>query len=217
MNKHVYNDWYSGEYLNRIAFPLGGIGAGMICLEGTGAISHVSVRHKMEIFNEPCTFSALCVKGKQDPVAKVLEGQVPGWKIFGKPETGNGAAGTSYGLPRFGKSSFLARFPFATIKLADSDIPLDVEITGWSPFIPGDSDSSSLPAAALEYTFTNPTKETIEAVFSFNTKNFLAVGDGGDAVGPFKNGFVLRQKNPREQSERDGEFAIFVQDDRGRG
>ena len=27
---------YTGDHLNRIAFPLGGLGAGMVCLEGTG-------------------------------------------------------------------------------------------------------------------------------------------------------------------------------------
>ena len=30
-----------GERLDRIAFPVGGIGAGMISLEGTGALSQV--------------------------------------------------------------------------------------------------------------------------------------------------------------------------------
>ena len=35
-----YNGSYSGPHLNRVAFPIGGIGAGMICLEGTGAFSH---------------------------------------------------------------------------------------------------------------------------------------------------------------------------------
>src|SRR5581483_6296115 len=34
-----FNSCYEGEYLNQVAFPLGGIGAGMICLEGTGALS----------------------------------------------------------------------------------------------------------------------------------------------------------------------------------
>jgi len=37
-----YNGLYTGENLTRIGFPMGGIGAGMICLEGTGALSHVS-------------------------------------------------------------------------------------------------------------------------------------------------------------------------------
>ena len=53
----------TGEYLNRIAFPLGGIGAGIFCIEGTGAISHMSVRNRPEIFNEPCTFAAIHVRG----------------------------------------------------------------------------------------------------------------------------------------------------------
>jgi hypothetical protein len=44
-----YNGPYFGPYLNRVAFPIGGIGAGMVCLEGTGAISHVSVRNKPEV------------------------------------------------------------------------------------------------------------------------------------------------------------------------
>ena len=47
----AYSSPYTGKYLNRIAFPIGGIGAGMICLEGCGAISHVSVRNFMEFFN----------------------------------------------------------------------------------------------------------------------------------------------------------------------
>jgi len=106
-----YNGPYEGPHLSRIAFPIGGIGAGMICLEGTGAISHVSVRNRMQVFNEPCSFAALSVKRAKANVAKVLEGPVPAWKVFGAPNTGNGAARTSFGLPRFDQASFRARFP----------------------------------------------------------------------------------------------------------
>mgnify|MGYP001828009464 FL=1 len=81
-----FNTTYSGERLNRIAFPLGGIGAGMICLEGTGAISHVSVRHKPDVFNEPFMFAAIAVKGLENG-ARILEGPVPGRKLFGAPYT----------------------------------------------------------------------------------------------------------------------------------
>ena len=37
IRKHEFNGVYEGPYLNRIAFPLGGIGAGMVCLEGNGS------------------------------------------------------------------------------------------------------------------------------------------------------------------------------------
>ena len=78
-SRRNYNDHYTNNYLNRVAFPMGGMGAGMICLEGTGALSHVSIKNKPEIFNEPGIFAAIAVKGLAIG-AKVLEGPVPDWK-----------------------------------------------------------------------------------------------------------------------------------------
>ena len=86
-SRRAYNAEYAGEYLNQVALPMGGIGAGMICLEGTGALSHVSLRNHPDVFNEPCVFAAISVKGKQ-PVARVLEGPVPTRKLFGATGTG---------------------------------------------------------------------------------------------------------------------------------
>jgi hypothetical protein len=126
-----FNGPYREENLNRLAFPLGGIGAGMVCLEGNGTISHVSVRNTPDVFNEPFMFSAISVKDYPKS-AKVLEGPLPSWKIFGGPGAGNGAGGTSYGFPRFEKAFFVSRFPFGTVYLEDEDMPLSVQIAGWS-------------------------------------------------------------------------------------
>src|SRR5260370_1230847 len=169
----TYNVEYTGAYLNQVAFPLGGIGAGMICLEGTGALSHDSLRNRPEVFHEPCVFGAIAIQGKP-ALARVLEGPVPARKLFGSPGAANGAGGATYGLPRFAGAVFKARFPFATITLSDDTLPLRVALTGWSPFEPGDADNSSLPVAALEDRFTNHGKEAVEAVFSFSAKNFMA-------------------------------------------
>jgi len=206
-----FNGIYSGEYLNRTAFPIGGIGAGMMCLEGTGAISHVSLGNEPEIFNEPCTFAAISVKGIKNG-AKVLEGPVPKWKIFGSPGTGNGAVGASFGLPRFDETSFLARFPFGIVTLEDKDLPFDVEITGWSPFIPGDADNSSLPVGALEYHFRNRSDKEIKAVFSWNAKNFMKKGKG-NSIKPVENGFILHQDGTEENPEYESDFAVFIEGD----
>src|SRR6476646_6081206 len=164
-NTRPYNTPYHNEYLNRVAFPIGGIGTGMFCLEGTGAISHMSIRNKPDIFNEPSLFSAIHVRGVKNGV-KVLEGPVPDWKMFGQRGTGNGAAGSTYGLPRFESAEFKTEFPFALINLKDKDLPLKVNIRGWSPFIPTEEDDSSLPVGAIEYTFTNTGKAAVDAVFS---------------------------------------------------
>jgi uncharacterized protein (DUF608 family) len=167
-NKRAYNGPYRGEELNHVAFPLGGIGAGMVCLEGTGALSHVSLRGQPDVFHEPMMFAALCVAGREK-TARVLEGPVPAWKHFfpwdGKyAGAGNGGSGKTYGLPRCAEAEFAPRFPFARVTLADPKIPLAMEITGWSPFIPGNAGDSSLPVAALEYRFTNPAAPPPEPV-----------------------------------------------------
>ncbi len=212
-----FNGPYSGPYLNRVAFPIGGIGAGMICLEGTGAFSHVSLRNEPDIFNEPFTFAAISVQGLSKG-AKVLEGPVPNWKIFGSRGAGNGGRDSTSGFPRFSRAEFLARFPFATVRLEDEDIPLQVELTGWSPFIPGQADDSGLPAGAVEYRFKNLSRSPVEATFSYNTRNFMSTGDfratdpGGDSIKEFTNGFLLWQDPTEERPQDLGGFAVFVDD-----
>ncbi len=207
--KKSYNGEYAAERLNRVAFPMGGLGAGMICLEGTGALSHVSLRNKPEVFHEPLMFAAVAVKGPS-PLARVLEGPVPGWKIFGTPGTGNGAAGTGFGLPRFAEALFRTRFPFATVTLSDKGVPLTVEITGWSPFEPGDPDSSSLPVAGLEYRFVNRSRHPLDAVFSFNAKNFMAIGRNEQRVRATEHGFVLWSGGAKDRIWEEGAFAAAV-------
>ncbi len=207
--KRGFNEPYRGEYLNRIAFPIGGIGAGMICLEGTGAISHVSVRNSPDVFNEPLMFAAISVKGIENG-NKILEGPVPSWKYFGQPNTANGGERTSYGLPRFDSASFTARFPFAAIHLTDPDIPVEVYISGWSPFIPGDPDNSSLPFGGLEFSLKNTGSTTIESVFSYHSVNFMKAGTGENSIAGIQNGFVLKQNAAAKDPQSQGDFAIFT-------
>lgn len=206
---HAYNSSYSGENLNRIAFPIGGIGAGMFCLEGTGAISHVSVRNSPEMYNEPNQFAAIYIKGLKNGV-KVLEGPVPDWKKFGSPVFPTWDGNNNYGLPRFRNSEFQSRFPFSAVTLSDNDIPLDVQIEGWSPFIPTDADNSSLPAGALEYRFINRGLKSIDAIFSYNTVNFMLQAGQKGGIDKMNGGLVLSQKANEKEPWRAGHFAIFT-------
>jgi hypothetical protein len=112
------NSVYTGEYLARVAFPLGGTGAGMICLEGTGTLSHVSLRGYPDVFNEPLMFSALWLKGEPD-VARMLEGPVPTWKImfpWGEKYGGAGGGGEKKitACPIARMPNFKPDFPLAT-------------------------------------------------------------------------------------------------------
>jgi len=155
-------------------------------------------------------FAALHVKGYENG-AKVLEGPVAEWRKFGALLSGlGGPGGANYGLPRFKESTFEARFPYGKVSLKDDDIPIRVTITGWSPFVPGDADNSSLPVGIIEYTFENTSGKALETVFSYNSRNFMRSGKGKNCVKPITNGFILSQEGTTEEPHQQGDFAIFT-------
>ena len=146
--------------------------------------------------------------------AKVLETSVPDYKIFGRKDGGMGVGGTTWGLPRFEKGTFSTRFPFAEINLSDKDMPLDVNLIAWNPFIPNDEDNSGLPVGGLEYTFTNTSKSQVEAIFSFNTRNFMCrTNDEVSPITKMDKGFVLNQIAPKNAPEMEGHCAIFTDEE----
>lgn len=213
----TFNGVYEEEYLNHVAFPLGGMGAGMVCLEGTGGLSHVSLRHCPEIFFEPELFAAICIKGVGEGnanLARVVEGPVQMRRIFGRNGACCGLGDHPYGLPRFAKAQFLAHMPFGEVSLTDAKLPISVKVTGWSPFVPGDADASSLPVAGLEYQFTNNGDDCVECVFSYHARNPLIV-NSKEAAKPeirrMDRGFVLRQPGRKNAEYEEGSFAVAVE------
>ena len=208
-----FNSPYAGQYLNRVAFPIGGLGAGMFCLEGTGAISHMSVRNAMQVANEPCMFAALTVKGASGS-ARVVEGPVPSWKIFGRPGCGDGAPRSSYGFPRFKDAVFHTRFPFSTVTLKDSKCPLETELTGWSPFIPGDADNSSPTRRGAGISLQKHIVKTGGSGVLLQHGELHGDGAGRQHHPAHQERFCPLQSGTAEKPADEGYFAIFTDDDR---
>ena len=193
--------WLTGPALNHVGFPLGGLGGGMFCLGGDASFNHVSFEHRPQLGHDPALFAAVGVRGRPE-LARVVEGPTPRWKAYAKPGAGEGLRQQTYGLPRWADARFRGRFPFADITLTDPDSPLRAGVHAWSPFIPGDTDSVSLPVAALTYTFDNKTEAWLEAVFSFHAVNFLAQSQarrGG--IRRRERGFVLSATEEDAQDE----------------
>jgi uncharacterized protein (DUF608 family) len=217
----AFNGIYHGDYLNQIAFPLGGIGAGMFCLEGSGALTKFSLRNRPDLANEPHTFSAVCINGSKK-ITRVLEGPVPTWKLKPfLPGVEGVYPGGCWALPRFRQNTFESRFPFGLIRFEEDEIPLKVELTGWSPFTLGDADNSSLPVAGLEYRFHNRSATSVDAVFSFNTENFLSAHEDwpskkqpSERIRSMRNGFILCGRGPgvEDRPWDDASLAICVDD-----
>ncbi len=166
---------FQGQNLLQIAMPLGGIGAGSVCLNGYGGIQDYSIRHKPSLgplpdrfIDRDAAFGIIKIKGNKG-CTRLLEGPIPREKIFNMGLHGNGYVQGRYeGLPRFQKAVFSGAYPFGEVALNDQAIPLDVTVTGWSPLIPLDDVASGAPAAILEYTFRNNTAKNVDFDFCYS-------------------------------------------------
>jgi uncharacterized protein (DUF608 family) len=175
----------TGAQLNEIAFPLGGIGAGCISLEGRGAL------RDFEIFNHPNVGYVLpyvfpmiwCKAEGQKPQCRVIQG--PRQKDLFGDAGGDGFWGFGQGtirsqgdgFPCFSSVEFEGKFPVARLAFKQKNFPLDVKLTAYSPFIPLDEDNSSMPVACLTYKLTNTSKVPVEATVALTMLNATEMAD----------------------------------------
>lgn len=181
---------YRGRQLDRIAFPLGGIGAGSVCLGGTGALTAWSIRNRPDLHSNLPMVAVLALDGHAD---RVLEAPVPPWRLHhpwgrGFKGTGQGGEDLAHGLRRCRGGAFTARFPLAELELEQPDLPVQVRLSAWSPFIAGDTDASSLPVAVLEYTVANRSAQAVRGEFAWHARNLLG---GQETTAARGDGFVL--------------------------
>ncbi len=146
---------YQNEFLNEISFPLGGIGTGCIGLAGNGVLID------WEIFNRPNKgtinpYSFFLIKAERpdgSSVVKILQGDTTTHLtgLHGRSNFTNFGFGprpdTMCGFPHFHSVVFDGSFPMATLTFTDPDFPAEVMMEAYNPFIPQDSENSSLPLA----------------------------------------------------------------------
>ncbi|MBO4344108.1 MAG: hypothetical protein J5833_00030, partial [Victivallales bacterium] len=156
------------NHLTEVSFPVGGIGAGSIGIDGGGRL------RDREILNRPGKyirngFSHFAVRAERD-------GAVLSAKIVNGPfmENRSGSIGEEYGFgsgpspdtlggfPHFQECEMDGAFPVAEYHFSDSEFPGRVSLTAWSPFIPGESDTASLPCAVFELNILNNTSDVID-------------------------------------------------------
>ena len=178
-------DWpslrvYDETSLDRIAMPIGGIGTGTVSLGGRGDL------RDWEIMNRPAKgfvprlgnagtvgpFLALFAQPEGgEPVCRLLEGPSPVAGLQGS----HGAVTPNEHLPRFRAARFATAYPFARVMLEDPDVPLDVELRAWNPFVPADADASGIPLASFVVTLRNRGSRQVAAAASANLPNFVGI------------------------------------------
>ncbi|MGA2380561.1 MAG: GH116 family glycosyl-hydrolase [Spirochaetia bacterium] len=147
---------YFPHTATQAAFLLGGIGTGNISLGSRGDLLD------WEIFNKPAkglkipySFFAVCSRNRDSRdgshIARILEAPM-------QPPYANSHGfntGMVAGLPHMMSSELAGEYPFARVVFRDPDLPMDVALEAFTPFVPLNADESGIPGAILRYSVRN--------------------------------------------------------------
>lgn len=144
-----------GAELKYVGMPVGGIGTGQLYLGGEGRLWH------WDIFNKHIGTGA-------EHYAKPVMPSSPLQQQFTLS-----IGGKTHTLDRegFSEVSFRGEYPIGTVNYADAGVPLRITLEAFSPFIPLNTDDSSLPATILHFTLHNTSVKSVEALLTGALEN----------------------------------------------
>jgi hypothetical protein len=93
----------------------------------------------------------------------------------------------------FSNISFEGRYPIGRVTYRDKSCPVSVKLEAYSPFIPLNTDDSSLPATVMSYTVKNESGKTVTAEISGWLENAICLYHRDQASGIRENR-VLREQ-----------------------
>lgn len=162
---------YTGKYLQSLDVPIGGISTGNILMGGRGNIAHIEVFNRPDRQRIPINtyFALYASKSGQKPVTKILE------REYLPPYT-EASHLRSSGLPRLKEAVFTNNFPLANWQFEDPDVPLELNLEVFHPFIPLNVDDSAFPVVQLLWKIKNPGNDPINASMLLNFENPIKAG-----------------------------------------
>lgn len=163
---------YFSSYVERpfpcSGMPLGGIDTGALYLEPSGVFGYSSVFNNMTPIGGPLNTPYLAVKvANQTSVSTT--GQTKNYAGNNKPSLGINLA--LLGAGGCATSEYWGHYPIADVEYK-SDLPVQVGLRAWSPFIPGDVKVSNTPGAVFEVHLKNTSSSEQAGTLAFSFPGF---------------------------------------------
>jgi len=137
--------WYSGNELKMIGMPIGGITTGQVYIAGDGRLVH------WDIFNQH-NFSGYGAENYAagPPASPIRQGFTmlvwrEGKRIIKRDLDKAGFPGVR----------FCGEYPIAYVEYKDKDLPVEVTLEAFSPFVPLNAEDSAVPATVMQFTVKN--------------------------------------------------------------
>ncbi len=177
--------WYTGADLRTIGMPVGGVCAGQLYLSGEGRLIYWDILNR----NQNTGYGALNYKEGRLPTETVegagrFESALEVDQGFAVRLEGDGGAEVrSLDGAGFGSVRFCGEYPIGRVEYRDGGCGVEVDLEAFSPFIPLDSEASSLPATVMRYTVRNVSGAKIRGQLAGWLENRVGADNAAALVG----------------------------------
>jgi uncharacterized protein (DUF608 family) len=154
---------YRGDNLTGVLFPVGGIGAGAIQINGRAE------RAIWQIFNN---FTAGVLPNSFFAVSAARAGAAPVVRALQTSRVGP--------FPAMADLEFRGEYPLGWFDFIDPDVPVRICMEAFTPLVPLDSRASALPAACFAFKVDNPSAASVDVSLLGAQQN--AVGYDGHSI-----------------------------------
>ncbi len=152
---------WRGAGARRVGMPVGGIGAGQLYLGGDGGL------WRWDIFNEVMDSGSGGPHYANPPARSSPLAQNFSIKI--------GNVVRTFDYNGFAGITFRGEYPIGTVDYTDAAAPVTARLEAFSPFIPLNTEDSSLPATILNFTIHNKSALPVEATFTGELENAVCL------------------------------------------
>jgi len=172
---------YSGEELDTIGMPIGGVATGQLYLRGDGTLGlwQIFNKHVFSGYGLEC-YRTYKPDSPVDSGFAVIAKQ--GGKTFAKT------------LDRdFGTVEFAGEYPVGIVRYREKDFPVKVEMEAFSPFIPLNAKDSALPATLFSISVQNVSNKKLSVSILGWLENSVLI-DSAKAVHALRRSRIFNEK-----------------------
>ncbi len=205
---------------------LGGIGAGSIELRKDGIFRNWTIFNNMPLFGGP----RLEVQDDESLFFMVRwqePGEHPQLRLLQIMSDKPHPAGIQLQFYTFrwvqsvAEVEMTTRWPISTLKFTDPDMPFEIEMDAFTPFIPHNVKDSALPGAYFHFTLTPKKKRPCEVLLIATLKNMVGYANpkhsyaGGQASGEKWQGFRFSAEHIADNDPSNGQMVLAAEGSEG--
>ncbi len=190
---------YKGKELAYIGMPIGGVTAGQVYLGGDGKLWlwHIFNAQHNGVVEKVTRFQGQRIRARDGSNYVVpLEQDSPlqqGFKIA--VSQGSKTVVKPLDHKGFKDITFKGQYPVGKVSYRDEAIPVTVDLTAYSPFVPLDWESSSYPATVMRYTLRNRGNEQVSCTLTGWLENAVHISTGDALKTKIRNRLIKKEGN----------------------